>query len=59
MDFSFFQPTHLVKSMSKLLSAADEKRISGDEERAFVFYMKYIECFNLLRESKDYKNDQK
>ncbi len=40
----------LVKALPKLLKAATEAVRDGDEEKAFVFYMKYMEGFQVSEE---------
>ena len=44
-----------IKSSDKVYSTADEFYVKGDEEKAYVLYMKYFNIIALVKKSPDYK----
>ena len=52
----------LSKSAKKVFDAAIDNYINQkecDEERAYVYFMKFLEVFQAIKKTKDYKNDTK
>ncbi|KAM5171304.1 ubiquitin carboxyl-terminal hydrolase 8 isoform 2-T2 [Mantella aurantiaca] len=47
-----------VNSASKIFQKAEECRLDGDEEKAYVFYMKFLFVFDLIKKRPDYKQNQ-
>ncbi|KAM9423971.1 LOW QUALITY PROTEIN: ubiquitin carboxyl-terminal hydrolase 8 [Salvelinus alpinus] len=47
-----------VQSACKIFKAAEECRLDGDEERAYVLYMKYLTVYNLIKKRPDFKQQQ-
>ena len=51
----------LSKSAKKVFEAANELYSNlkeCDEEKAYVYFMKFIEVFNAIKKTKDYKEDK-
>ncbi|EEC08263.1 hypothetical protein IscW_ISCW005312 [Ixodes scapularis] len=46
------------KSTKAILQKADLDRDLGDEERAYVLYMRYFTMVQLIRKHRDYKKDK-
>ncbi|XP_061890269.1 ubiquitin carboxyl-terminal hydrolase 8-like isoform X1 [Entelurus aequoreus] len=44
-----------VQSACKLFKAAEECRLERDEEKAYIFYMKYLTVYDLLKKRADFK----
>lgn len=44
----------LARSTKALLKEAEKQRKMGDEEQAFIFYMKYFTLINIIRKAKDF-----
>uniref|UniRef100_A0A8C6TVK4 ubiquitinyl hydrolase 1 n=2 Tax=Neogobius melanostomus TaxID=47308 RepID=A0A8C6TVK4_9GOBI len=44
-----------VQSACKLFKAAEESRLDRDEEKAYVFYMKYLTIYDLVKKRPDFK----
>ncbi|XP_068131483.1 ubiquitin carboxyl-terminal hydrolase 8 [Hyperolius riggenbachi] len=47
-----------VNSASKIFQKAEECRLDGDEEKAYVFYMKFLFVFDLIKKRADFKQNQ-
>lgn len=47
-----------VQSACKLFKAAEECRLDRDEEKAYVFYMKYLTVYDLIKKRPDFKQQQ-
>ncbi|OCT86909.1 ubiquitin carboxyl-terminal hydrolase 8 isoform X2 [Xenopus laevis] len=47
-----------VSSACKIFQKAEECRLEGDEEKAYVLYMKYLFVFELLKKRSDFKQNQ-
>lgn len=47
-----------VQSACKLFKAAEESRLDKDEEKAYVFYMKYLTIYDLVKKRPDFKQQQ-
>ncbi|XP_041895136.1 ubiquitin carboxyl-terminal hydrolase 8 isoform X2 [Corvus kubaryi] len=47
-----------VQSALKIFKAAEESRLDGDEEKAYILYMKYAAVYNLIRKRPDFKQQQ-
>lgn len=47
-----------VQSACKLFKAAEESRLDRDEEKAYVFYMKYLTIYDLVKKRPDFKQQQ-
>ncbi|XP_053321110.1 ubiquitin carboxyl-terminal hydrolase 8 [Spea bombifrons] len=47
-----------VTSASKIFQKAEECRLDGDEEKAYVFYMKFLFVFELIKKRADFKQNQ-
>lgn len=47
-----------VQSAIKIFKAAEESRLDGDEEKAYILYMKYVAVYNLVRKRPDFKQQQ-
>lgn len=47
-----------VQSACKLFKAAEECRLDKDEEKAYVFYMKYLTIYDLVKKRPDFKQQQ-
>ena len=48
----------LVKTADKMLKEAEQGDLLGDEERAYVLYMKYFNVVTFLKKSADYKKQK-
>ena len=48
----------LVKTADKMLKEAEQGDMLGDEERAYVLYMKYFNVVTFLKKSADYKKQK-
>uniref|UniRef100_A0A3B3DD89 Ubiquitin carboxyl-terminal hydrolase 8 n=1 Tax=Oryzias melastigma TaxID=30732 RepID=A0A3B3DD89_ORYME len=44
-----------VQSACKLFKAAEECRLDRDEEKAYVFYMKYLTVYDIIKKRPDFK----
>ncbi|XP_077450755.1 ubiquitin carboxyl-terminal hydrolase 8 [Stigmatopora argus] len=44
-----------VQSACKLFKAAEKNRLDGDEEKAYVLYMKYLAIYNQIKTRPDFK----
>ncbi|XP_056134354.1 ubiquitin carboxyl-terminal hydrolase 8-like [Lampris incognitus] len=47
-----------VQSACKIFKAAEECRLDRDEEKAYVFYMKYLTVHDLIKKRPDFKQQQ-
>uniref|UniRef100_A0AAV2LMK5 ubiquitinyl hydrolase 1 n=1 Tax=Knipowitschia caucasica TaxID=637954 RepID=A0AAV2LMK5_KNICA len=47
-----------VHSACKLFKAAEESRLDRDEEKAYVFYMKYLTIYDVIKKRPDFKQQQ-
>ncbi|KAM8974484.1 ubiquitin carboxyl-terminal hydrolase 8 [Pelodytes ibericus] len=47
-----------VTSATKIFQKAEECRLDGDEEKAYVFYMKFLFVFELIKKRPDFKQSQ-
>ncbi|XP_075431712.1 ubiquitin carboxyl-terminal hydrolase 8 [Ascaphus truei] len=47
-----------VATACKIFQKAEECRLDGDEEKAYVFYMKHLFVFELLKKRSDFKQNQ-
>ncbi|KAJ8393098.1 hypothetical protein AAFF_G00067810 [Aldrovandia affinis] len=47
-----------VQSACKILKAAEESRLDGDEEKAYVLYMKYLTVYDIIKKRPDFKQQQ-
>ncbi|XP_075064034.1 ubiquitin carboxyl-terminal hydrolase 8 [Mixophyes fleayi] len=47
-----------VISASKIFKKAEECRLDGDEEKAYVLYMKFLSVFELVKKRADFKQNQ-
>nr|XP_054498398.1 ubiquitin carboxyl-terminal hydrolase 8 isoform X3 [Agelaius phoeniceus] len=47
-----------VQSALKIFKAAEESRLDGDEEKAYILYMKYVAVYNLIRKRPDFRQQQ-
>ncbi|KAM4749522.1 ubiquitin carboxyl-terminal hydrolase 8 [Rhinophrynus dorsalis] len=47
-----------VSSACKIFQKAEECRLEGDEEKAYVLYMKYLFVFELIKKRSDFKQNQ-
>lgn len=47
-----------VTSATKIFQKAEESRLDGDEERAYVFYMKFLFVIDLIKKRTDFKQNQ-
>uniref|UniRef100_A0A673XFX0 ubiquitinyl hydrolase 1 n=1 Tax=Salmo trutta TaxID=8032 RepID=A0A673XFX0_SALTR len=47
-----------VQSACKIFKAAEECRLDGDEEKAYVLYMKYLTVYDLIKKRPDFKQQQ-
>lgn len=45
--------------MIKVLEVAEQQRLMGDEENAYIFYMKYFGLVTTIQKLKDFKNIKK
>ncbi|KAI5645897.1 hypothetical protein NE865_02167 [Phthorimaea operculella] len=57
-DLKTKRTTVLCKSALKLFEKAEEYREKGDEEYAYVYYMKYLRVVAYLSKDKDYQKDK-
>lgn len=54
----FYFPFSLVKSAEKVFKEAEKFDAKGDEESAFIMYMKYFNIVKVVRSSADYKKNK-
>ncbi|KAI1889693.1 hypothetical protein AGOR_G00165580 [Albula goreensis] len=47
-----------VQSACKIFKAAEESRLDGDEEKAYVLYMKYLTVYDLIKKRPDFKQQK-
>lgn len=47
-----------VQSACKVFKHAEESRLDRDEEKAYVFYMKYLSIYDLIKKRPDFKQQQ-
>ncbi|XP_039628755.1 ubiquitin carboxyl-terminal hydrolase 8 isoform X1 [Polypterus senegalus] len=47
-----------VQSACKIFKAAEECRLDRDEEKAYVFYMKFLSVYDLIKKRPDFKQQQ-
>ncbi len=52
-------PDMLLKALPSLTEHARKELANGDEEKAFIYYMKFFEAFKIIRSSKEYGGDPK
>ena len=52
------KPMQLVKSAQTIFNQAGKEQENGDEERAYVLYMKYFQIYKNIKSSKDYAKDK-
>lgn len=48
----------IARSSKTMLENADFEYLKGDEEKAFIFYMKYFQLIQLLKDSTTYGKDK-
>lgn len=48
----------IAKSTILVLRQGDDNYINGDEEKAYIFYMKYFQLMESLKKSKEYEKDK-
>lgn len=54
----FFVHSSIIKSKNKVFQDAEAYDLQGDEEKAFVFYMKYFNLLRLVKSKPDYKKQK-
>ena len=47
-----------VKSADKIFRNAEEHNMLGDEEKAYVFYMKFFNVISAVKKTADYKKNE-
>ncbi|KAJ8249375.1 hypothetical protein GJAV_G00234100 [Gymnothorax javanicus] len=47
-----------VQSACKIFKAAEESRLDGDEEKAYILYMKYLTIYDIIKKRPDFKQQQ-
>lgn len=47
-----------VQSAGKIYQTAEECRLDGDEEKAYVLYMKYLTVHDIIKKRPDFKQHQ-
>lgn len=47
----------LVRTLQKLFSEGEKMFLDGDEERAYVLYMRFLNFLTMVKKSPDYKKD--
>ena len=47
-----------IKSASKVFKSAEESNIQGDEETAYVYYMKYFNLISAIKKIPEYKKNE-
>ncbi len=52
-------PKILVKVSDKLWTEAEKEMENGDEEKAYIFYMKYVNVYQTISKTVDYKKDKR
>lgn len=58
MSINLSPNTRLCRSAKGIYTAAQEANRGGDEELAFIFYMRYITIIKSLQKKADYRNKQ-
>lgn len=53
-----FRTLRLCRIADKMLLKAKDEVMSGDEEQAYILYMRFIDVYKIIRSSKDYKRDK-
>jgi ubiquitin carboxyl-terminal hydrolase 8 len=51
------QAKQLLNSLPKLKAEASKCIAEGDQEKAYILYMKYVQCYTNMRNAKDFKED--
>ncbi len=47
-----------VKSADKVFKRAEQENLLGDEERAYVFYMKFFNLVSAIKKTAEYKKNE-
>ncbi|XP_024943568.1 ubiquitin carboxyl-terminal hydrolase 8 isoform X2 [Cephus cinctus] len=52
------RPWDVYKRLSTIRSLADKHRATGNEEQAYIFFKRWLNCVNWLKTTKEYKDDK-
>ena len=58
-SIKIFYHFRLCRLAEKILLKAKDELIAGDEEQAYVLYMRFIDVFQCIRKSKTYRTEKK
>ena len=50
--------TRLCRIADKVLLKAKDELMGGDQEQAYILYMRFIDMYKIIRSSKDYKKEK-
>ena len=53
-----FNILSLCRTADKLLLKAKDEMLQGDEEKAYIFYMRFVDAYKIISSSKEYKKDR-
>lgn len=51
-------PPRLCRLADKVLLKAQDELLNGDEEQAYILYMRFIDMYKIIYASKEYKRDK-
>ena len=54
-----FNLLRLCRTADKILLKAKDEVLNGDEEQAYVLYMRFVDVYKCIRASKEYKRDKR
>lgn len=52
-------PSRLCRLADKVLLKAKDELLAGDEESAYIMYMRFIDMYKIIYASKEYKKDKR
>ena len=58
MSFSLDNFFSLVKSSEKVFAKAEEQNLLGDEEQAYILYMKYFNIITAVKKTAEFKKNE-
>ena len=48
----------MLKASEKVFQQAEQSHLNGDQENAYVLYMRFFALVDIIKKTKEYKNDK-
>lgn len=58
INMCIFYIYRFLSSSKKVFIAAEKENLSGDEEKAYVYYMKYFNVISEVKKTSQFKNNK-